>query len=636
MADAGRPSSMSSHKLRRLAATGQGEQLLPRLFETRDQSAPQPRHVITIDDVTRGLGVDAPTAERVARVVVGTNVSFSTQGGSQRLVDGRGRLVEFLREQGVNSDVRQEIEKRALAFWRRTQKTDLQKEPKMRFVLKAELGESTLEKAGGHKYLRREPDGRGGWRYFYHVKADRKEGHGAERAEIKEGDRAGKHGKFDKITHDGDFTHFEIGDYGMNNKHPDRTHHISTDGDKWTMRTISHGRDRGTNDREHRSIDPESVHHLFKPQSGYEKTSFTKKERAKQAAQRGDAPKVPKKIPKEGIEHPGDPGEGKIWIVTSGGPEKVDAQKFGNFAVHKQEHSEITGHGGIDKAPKTRTHSSYTITHIPTGLRLHSSGVKLEAQRYARHMQEHANDALAGAKFGKTDYSNMPTSLRQMQDHHNNAVEAATYKSAGAEVITLLKASGHKYTTRAPDGKGGWRYSYQTTPKPQKVSHEAGPDKAEWDPHAGKGHVVVNGAKHELISHAEGVAVRAKSGGHSWESKHHYVGPANMTGSQLHEAAKHALSKHADNVKPARGQSVHAVVHKEGDRHHYRVVSGNQIHTQPRSYESAEAAAHVAKEHAGNIAQKEGKKGSVRISHHSSKSAADEHIKLHASPKYQA
>lgn len=144
LSEPGFGSALSSHKMRARAGMGLGEmqsEIGPsRLFETEieDFSSPQPRHVVTVADITRGLGLDATVSDRVQRLVAGSNVQYAPRAGQQRLALGRGHLIESLRVMVPDPDVRGEITRRALAFWRKNQSTDVKRAPALRTVIKAE------------------------------------------------------------------------------------------------------------------------------------------------------------------------------------------------------------------------------------------------------------------------------------------------------------------------------------------------------------------------------------------------------------------------------------------------------------------------------------------------------------------
>lgn len=190
LSEPGFGAALSSHKLRARAGAGLGEmssEIGPaRLFQTEpeDLLAPQPRHVVTVADVTRGLGLEATVSDRVQRMVVGSNVQYTPRAGQQRLASGRSYLIEALRVLIPAADVRGEVTRRALALWRKTQSTDGMRSPTMRTVIKAEQFFAAprarlvlLRKSGdgqeraGHKYLHRKPDGKGGWTYAYSSEA---------------------------------------------------------------------------------------------------------------------------------------------------------------------------------------------------------------------------------------------------------------------------------------------------------------------------------------------------------------------------------------------------------------------------------------------------------------------------------
>lgn len=398
MPDPVRPSTMSTHKMRQLAASGRGERILPGLFAANTDPLVRPRHVIDVHDVTQGLGLPAALSERVQGLVGGENVSFAPRGGTQRLVQGRGRLTEFLRAQDIELGVRQEIEKRALAFWRRTQTTDLAREPVMRFA--AVKSERDLEprifmlrKSVGHKYVRRMPDGKGGWTYFYTTPA--KKGAPSKSAEIKEGADAGKYGKIHKIEHDGNTVTIHRMDLGEGKKYGPITKFRSEDGgENWkSVKADSEHREGYAHSRE------DMFHHLLAPQHGY-------KETPKELRQK--RPAKPKPHAPEGSDLAGPVESGKVRVANRDGThEEVAAQIHGNFAVHGEK-------------------GAWRVTHVPSGLNLGHHDSKGEASAYAKHMKAHANDVLSHAKFGQTKFAPEHEAERKLfHEHHTRAKEAA-------------------------------------------------------------------------------------------------------------------------------------------------------------------------------------------------------------------
>jgi len=154
--------SLSTHKLQRDAGRGLGElHALQHLFDTEeeDYAKPTPRHVISIDDVTRGLGLDRELETLLHRVLDSTRTDFNRRSGNARLVGARGLLLSWLRSRGdeINAGLRLEIVRRADAYWRKRGAED------MRLVVKSlRKGERP-----DHKYTRRTPDGKGGYHYEY-------------------------------------------------------------------------------------------------------------------------------------------------------------------------------------------------------------------------------------------------------------------------------------------------------------------------------------------------------------------------------------------------------------------------------------------------------------------------------------
>jgi len=121
----------SPARLRERARAGlgefQSEQLMAqRLFRTKPETAEAERHVVLIDDVTRGLGLQQADEQRIQKAIVDTNPSFSPKTQTQRLFHAQGKLTELLRSmKSVPSDARLEIAKRARAWWKKQYDTDL-------------------------------------------------------------------------------------------------------------------------------------------------------------------------------------------------------------------------------------------------------------------------------------------------------------------------------------------------------------------------------------------------------------------------------------------------------------------------------------------------------------------------------
>ena len=133
--------TFSGHKLRRMAAEGRGEiaahvMEVQRLFrvEPENRTGEQPRHVVDLEDVTRGLGLDSADAQRIQKLVSSTSAHFNQKTQTQKLMSARGRLLSVLRDsmKHVPSDTRRELVTRAVAWWKRHSQTDYGKKPTVR------------------------------------------------------------------------------------------------------------------------------------------------------------------------------------------------------------------------------------------------------------------------------------------------------------------------------------------------------------------------------------------------------------------------------------------------------------------------------------------------------------------------
>lgn len=130
-ADTGRlPSMASPARLRAIAQAGYGEQFamqhaLARMERTTTDTAPVERHVVTIEDTTRGLGLPAEDAGKIHRLIQDTPVEFTPKTQVHRLFLAKSRLVDAMRALDVPSDARMEIARRAGAWWRKSFETEL-------------------------------------------------------------------------------------------------------------------------------------------------------------------------------------------------------------------------------------------------------------------------------------------------------------------------------------------------------------------------------------------------------------------------------------------------------------------------------------------------------------------------------
>ncbi|MCZ6871666.1 MAG: hypothetical protein O7G84_19385 [Gammaproteobacteria bacterium] len=117
--------------LRAQARAGMGEinafQLeMQRMQRTTSETAELPRIVHEIGDITRGLGLAKADETTIQRVVSQTNTEFTPKSQTQRLFLARGMLGDLLRSMTqVPGDARQEIAKRATAWWQKQGPTSL-------------------------------------------------------------------------------------------------------------------------------------------------------------------------------------------------------------------------------------------------------------------------------------------------------------------------------------------------------------------------------------------------------------------------------------------------------------------------------------------------------------------------------
>ncbi|HET6494945.1 MAG TPA: hypothetical protein VFH61_06230, partial [Thermoleophilia bacterium] len=172
-----------------------------------DLTGPIEAHIITLQDVTRGLGLDQSDAGRIERLIADSSPEFTQKSQTQRIMHARQRLLAVTRTmKHVPADTRDELTRRATAYWKRNFQTDYGKSPTVRFREGATMDKSEgpipvltvarltepLEKAGarGGKYYRRVPNpgyvkgakgSRGSrWIYYYTKSAyDKAHGHSA-------------------------------------------------------------------------------------------------------------------------------------------------------------------------------------------------------------------------------------------------------------------------------------------------------------------------------------------------------------------------------------------------------------------------------------------------------------------------
>ena len=162
---AGKPTAISQPgtaqgKLRRWTGSGAGEpggiqHFINRMFRTEEDKhgRRQKPHIMDEKDVTKSLGLDNTDELKIQNILTNTRADFATSPHlrSQRLQHARSRLSDFLvKTKRIPSDVRMEINKRAMVWWRKFGKTDYEGTPMIRHVvMKAQVVSPTLLKAGG-------------------------------------------------------------------------------------------------------------------------------------------------------------------------------------------------------------------------------------------------------------------------------------------------------------------------------------------------------------------------------------------------------------------------------------------------------------------------------------------------------
>lgn len=138
--DAGRRTfPLATAKLRERAAAGMGELLaqqlvVERMMRTRPEDSELPRRVETPEAVTAGLGLRPPDEDRVRLLVTGASAEFDERSGTPRVFFARGQLLDALRAMPhVGTDARQELVRRACAYWSSREQTEVERAPTVRW-----------------------------------------------------------------------------------------------------------------------------------------------------------------------------------------------------------------------------------------------------------------------------------------------------------------------------------------------------------------------------------------------------------------------------------------------------------------------------------------------------------------------
>lgn len=159
----GKPTSVSQpftadpNKLRRWAGSGLGvqgsiQQQVNRLFRTTPEGTRPPPHIMDIQDVTKGLGLEDTDRETLERLLTETRADFGLHPKTRvpRIQSARKMLSSYLQAtKRISPDVRMEIRRRAMEWWRKYGKTTYEGQPMIRHIItKAQLESPTLIKAG--------------------------------------------------------------------------------------------------------------------------------------------------------------------------------------------------------------------------------------------------------------------------------------------------------------------------------------------------------------------------------------------------------------------------------------------------------------------------------------------------------
>ena len=176
----GKPTAISQPgtadgKLRRWTGQGAGEiggiqHTINRLFRTERELTPGerlPPHIMSIEDVTKGLGLEQTDRDKVHRIIRQTRADYGASSHLRlpRLHSARATLSTFmLRTKRFSSEVRMEIQRRAMAWWKKYGHTDYEGTPMIRHIVtKAQAESPTLLKAfGGEESVKRYAAGEAG------------------------------------------------------------------------------------------------------------------------------------------------------------------------------------------------------------------------------------------------------------------------------------------------------------------------------------------------------------------------------------------------------------------------------------------------------------------------------------------
>ena len=151
------PGSSNPAKLRRWTGTGAGEpggiqHQINKLFRTSPEGTRPLPHIMDEQDVTKNLGLDNSDEHKIQDLLRRTRADFGSSPylRVQRIQHARSRLSDFMHNtKRIPADVRMEINRRAIVWWRKFGKTDYEGKPMIRHVVtKAQVESPTLLKAG--------------------------------------------------------------------------------------------------------------------------------------------------------------------------------------------------------------------------------------------------------------------------------------------------------------------------------------------------------------------------------------------------------------------------------------------------------------------------------------------------------
>lgn len=131
-----------ANRMFRLKREGAGEQPEHRLAS---------RDIRSVDEVTRGLGLDSQREQQVQTMVGETRADGGAKSQTHRIFLALDRLNTTTRSmKDIPSETRQELARRARAFWMNTQQTDYGKEPTVRAPGRPQAREDTTMKKAQH------------------------------------------------------------------------------------------------------------------------------------------------------------------------------------------------------------------------------------------------------------------------------------------------------------------------------------------------------------------------------------------------------------------------------------------------------------------------------------------------------